>query len=63
MNTNIFLTLENGRAAESGQLGSVEFNTFHSAILSAVKAGNRVLDFFAEKKPESMTRRTSSYPF
>ena len=57
MNTDIFLTLENGRAAESSRLGSVEFNTFRSAVISAVKSGNRVLDLFAEQKSGSNIHR------
>ena len=49
MNTELFLTLENGKAVNKNQLGSVEFNTFRKAVISAVNSGSRVLDFFAEK--------------
>ena len=57
MNTNLFLILENGRAASSSGLASVEFNTFRSAVISAVKSGNRVLDLFAEQKSGSSIHR------
>ena len=57
MNTDLFLILENGRAVDSGKLGCVEFNTFRSAVVSAVKSGNRVLDLFAEKKSDSSIHR------
>ncbi|MBR7120288.1 MAG: hydrogenase [Lentisphaeria bacterium] len=53
MNTNIFLTLENGQSADAGMLAGVEFNTFRSAVTTAVKNGCRVLDLFAEKKDNS----------
>ena len=57
MNTELFLTLENGKAVNRKQLCSVEFNTFRSAVVSAVRSGNRVLDLFAEKMSGSGRHR------
>ncbi|MBO5990135.1 MAG: hydrogenase [Lentisphaeria bacterium] len=57
MNTNIFLTLDNGSSAEYSSLACVESGTFRSAVLSALDGGCRLLDLFAEKEQDSSNHR------